>query len=135
MRISIVALAFTALVSWGVQASAQSQSTGGPTGVGSAPSNEHTGTGGGNNSHLLLIDDGRVYPNPSSGGGFSVDLTTSEDRIVVLNSLGQSVPVGLNSRNSGRTVDVTIPQYTPGIYFVRIQHTDNRTTTHRLLVR
>jgi Secretion system C-terminal sorting domain len=98
-------------------------------------STEHTGLGGGNNSHLLLIDDGRVYPNPSNGGGFLVDLPETGDRVVVLNSLGQLVPVGISVQNAGRTVEVTIPQYTPGIYFVRIQHNDNRTSTHRLLVR
>jgi hypothetical protein len=91
---------------------------------------------GGNNSHLLLEDDGRasIYPNPSTDGKFTVDLSYSAERIAVYNTVGQAVNANVQMRSGNRSATVDLTGNNPGIYFVRIT-ANGRTEVQRVIVR
>lgn len=91
---------------------------------------------GGNNSHLLLEDDGRanVYPNPSPDGKFTVDIPYQAERVVVYNTVGQVVNANVQFRIGNRSAAVDLTGNNPGIYFVRIT-ANGRTEVQRVIVR
>jgi len=91
---------------------------------------------GGNNSHLLLEDDGRtnVYPNPSPDGKFTVDIPYQAERVVVYNTVGQVVNTNVQFRTGNRSAVVDLTGNNPGIYFLRIT-ANGRTEVQRIVVR
>lgn len=115
---------------------AQSKS---PTGVAYAPQQQLPAGGevsGGNNSHLLLDDEGRVYPNPTNGP-ITLDfgtLGTRPFRVAVFNTLGQTVNATPQYHDDGRKIHVDLRGHTPGLYFFKAEFAD-RTVIKRFLLK
>jgi len=75
--------------------------------------------GGGNNSHLLLEDDGRVYPNPTTGH-LTIEFPAGVTKVEFFNSLGQRITPTVATSKNGHQLSVDMTMFSPGIYFVRL---------------
>ena len=68
--------------------------------------------------HSSIIDDIRIYPNPSKGK-FFIDLgSETEGTLLVMDSMGKQV---VSCRLQGEICKVSLPNATSGIYFLKIE--------------
>jgi hypothetical protein len=101
---------------------------------GTNAANDNGSSGRGNNSHLLLEEESRVFPNPTHGK-VTVEVDVDPERgpnVGVFNTLGQQVVVSIIRRGKGFEFDLT--GFPPGIYFVKVTIGD-KTIIHRISLR
>jgi hypothetical protein len=114
--------------------------SGGGTPAGSdndAAAVEGAGTeGSGNNSHLLLEDDTRVFPNPTSGK-MKIQLPREGIKVrnvEIYNTIGRRIYSDYFWEYDGRTIRFNLEQLNSGIYFIRFR-ADGKTQMHRIVVK
>ena len=74
------------------------------------------------------------FPNPSTDGNFIVQATEVFESVEVFNSLGQVVFTKEQETAFGKlNVDMNEPN--AGLYFVKINFGNNKTSTHKILIK
>ncbi len=94
-------------------------------------------TTGINNLSSNEVTRARVYPNPSNGGSFNVEITLSSLNTInidLYNAIGQKVSaVKVNGQLGENSVKMDVNGVTPGVYFVKIK-TGSTETTKKLII-
>jgi hypothetical protein len=73
-----------------------------------------------------------VYPNPTSGSfTVSMDENTESVNMVVLNALGQKV---FETKSTGQSTQITLPNCLPGVYYVQISNGTIGTSVKKVIV-
>jgi hypothetical protein len=83
-----------------------------------------------------ILFDPRVifFPNPSTGGKFMVQATDVFESVEVYNSLGQSVFMKRQDVAFGK-MDIELDTPNAGLYFVKINFSEERSVTRKVLVK
>jgi len=84
---------------------------------------QRNGGNGSNNSHLLLEDDVRIFPNPTHGD-VNIEIPKSIDagnaRVEVYNTLGKRVHTETYTISAKGKFHFNMGDRAPGIYFARL---------------
>ena len=75
-----------------------------------------------------------VYPNPTSNGHLFIQANESIISVELMNLLGEKLAFETSALNS-RLVQVHTASQAPGIYFVRVNYHNNRSSVHRVTIR
>ncbi len=75
-----------------------------------------------------------IYPNPTSNGHLFVQANENIVSVELMNLVGEKLAFETSALNS-RLVQVATASQAPGIYFVRVNYSNKRSTVHRVTIR
>jgi hypothetical protein len=75
-----------------------------------------------------------VFPNPSTDGRLLVRTSEPATSVQLFNLLGQNVPVQSRNQNGSYT-ELYAEQADPGVYFVRVNFSDSRSTVVKVTIK
>lgn len=121
----VLLILFASVLSISIGSAAMAQSGVAPANgeSSSQTANQLDGGTGSNNSHLLLEDDVRIFPNPTHDDvNIEIPSNVKADnaRVEVYNTLGKRVHVESYAINAKGQFHFKMGERTPGIYFARL---------------
>lgn len=75
-----------------------------------------------------------IYPNPAINNSFVVSMDSNnntETKIIILNALGQNV---FETKSSGQSTQVNLPNCLAGVYYVQINNGSNRVGAKKVII-